>query len=88
MSERIVEVEWVDSTTVNGWHHAEDIPGVDPIVSVGHLHREDDNELVLVQSINLAVDGPRVRTAKLSESLVIPRSAIRKVTELKRGRRN
>jgi hypothetical protein len=60
---------------------------VDPIVSVGHLHREDENEIVLVQSMNLAVDGPRVRTAKLSESLVIPRSAIRKVTELKRSKR-
>jgi hypothetical protein len=86
MTKRIVEVEWEDSTTVNGWHHEEDIPGVDPIVSVGHLHHEDESELVLVQSMNLTVDGPRVRTAKLSESLIIPRSAIRKVTELRRGR--
>lgn len=84
---RIVEVEWVDSTTVNGWHHAEDIPGADPIHSVGYLHREDESELVLTQSMNLAEDAPRVRTAKLSESLIIPRSAIRAVTELRRGRK-
>lgn len=85
MSERIVEVEWVDSTTVNGWHHPEDIPGADPIHSIGYLRREDEDEVVLTQSMNLAVDAPRIRTAKLSESLIIPRSAIRKITELRRG---
>ncbi len=87
MAERIVEVLWEDSAQVGPWHDDEDIPPVSPIVSRGLLYREDDTEMVLVQSMNLAKDGPQVKMAKLAGSLVIPRSAIRKVTELRRGRR-
>jgi hypothetical protein len=79
-----VEVLWEDSAQVGNWHHEEDIPPIGPIRSVGLLYREDDTALVLIQSLNLTEDGPEVRTAKLAGSLVIPRSAIREVRELRR----
>jgi hypothetical protein len=86
MAERIVEVEWEDSAQIGEWHHEEDVPPVGSIRSVGVVHRDDDDGLVLVQSMNHIDDHPGVRTAKLAASLVIPRSAIRKVRELKYAR--
>lgn len=88
MTERILLVVWEDSAQVGAWHNEEEIPPVGPIRSSGFLYRENEHEVVLVQSFNDTKDGPGVRTANLAGTLVIPRSAIREVGELRRGRRN
>ena len=79
---RLVEVVWNDASSAHGWHNEEDIPPVSDVRSVGLVHRDDDNALALLQSVNRTEDGPGTRTANCGNSLVIPRSAVREVHEL------
>ncbi|KKM80661.1 hypothetical protein LCGC14_1337650 [marine sediment metagenome] len=85
MTERIVEVEWEDSTSLHGWH--DELPTkAAPIRSTGYVFQDDDDALVIYQSY----DGQKVTSdssvSRYGNSLFIPRSAIRKVTELARKR--
>jgi hypothetical protein len=86
MSERIVEVEWEDCASRHRWQPLADrYPSNLNVHSVGYVLEDNDSHIVLTESLDtdpIAEDKLRGCTS------TIPRSAIRKVTELKRGRRN
>ena len=84
MAERIVEVEWEDSSLRHGW---EDRGGAaqEPArcVTYGVVERDDPiGMLILFQT----ADYDTSERGYCCSSF-IPRSAIRKVTELRRGKR-
>ena len=84
MADRIVEVEWEDSVHADGWKLNTEIASMKPamVKTVGYV-RQDSDEMILVLS-DVAVhvdDGTEGRP------LVIPKSAVRKVTELGPKRR-
>jgi hypothetical protein len=86
VAERIVEVEWEDAMGRGGWQEPIDEPPDESkaaTVSVGYVKYDDDRGLVIIRSF-----GPRWSSdVRLEEEpLFLPRSAIRKVTELRRGR--
>ena len=77
MNKRIVEVEWEDSAVTHGWTHDE--PAIDAVsaFTAGYIIGDDPEGVSLV--FNTAV-------GQHCCSVFIPRSAIRKVTELSRKR--
>lgn len=85
MSERIVEVIWEDSNSLEGWAAKSDIKDLKPalIRTVGYV--DEDSPAMLKVIADIPVDDDRLCKGRI---VAIPRSAIRKVTELKRGRRN
>jgi hypothetical protein len=88
MSERIVEVEWEDAASTHGWHEADDLPESWTIHSVGYVERDDGRGIRLTEG-KPQLEGRQKKGARdYGCTTMIPRSAIRKVTELKRGRRN
>ena len=80
-TDRLVEVRWEDSASKHGWN--EEPAKVTDCLSVGFVQEDDDKGIVLVESIVL---GSEPGLQRLGCSMAIPRSAIRKVTELRRGR--
>ncbi len=80
MLERIVEVKWEDTVTRHGWTDKLVNPLTD-IHSVGYVEKDDDEGMILLDG----KDGAE-GTETYSCSTFIPRSAIRKVTELARKR--
>lgn len=84
-AERIVEVLWEDTLTRHAWSNLEDLP-THPwaIRSVGYVFQDDERGIVLVEA--RGESGSSV-SKDFGCATMIPRSAIRKVTELKRGRR-
>jgi hypothetical protein len=84
-TERIVEVEWEDSMARGGWQDPVDEPPESSrtaVRSVGYVKHDSNRGLIIIRSY-----GPRWSSdVRLEdEQLFIPRSAIRKVTELKLG---
>ena len=79
MREPMVLVEWEDSDSTQGWHHLEDVATTAPCVSLGFLVRDEEGLVVISQSLNEHEDGPFHRTARLGNSLTIPRSAVRRI---------
>ena len=80
MTGRIVEVLWQDTVTRHGW--TDRLVDTHPdIHSVGYVEKDDDEGIILLDGID-KVDG----ALSYSCSTFIPRSAIRKVTELARKR--
>ena len=85
MPERIVEVEWEDTTGAHGWH--DELPTESaPIHSVGIVAQDKEAGMVIYQSYDGQKESRLERVARYGNSLFIPRSAIRKVTELSRKR--
>ncbi len=85
MAERIVEVEWEDAATTHRWHDETQRPTPSPTRSVGYVTRDDDKAIAVAESL----DDTKSETTSVSRfgcETVIPRSAIRKVRELRRGR--
>jgi hypothetical protein len=81
---RRVEVEWIDSTTRTGWMSSEEADAVvhdESLLhrSIGWVYREEDFGLALIQSKADNYDS-------IANLLLIPRVAIRKVTNLRAGR--
>ena len=78
MSERIVEVEWEDSRMVFGWGD-ETFP---PVLnrSYGVIVHDDEAFVAVAPCIN-DTENP------FGQLISIPRSSVRKVTELSRKRR-
>ena len=71
---KIVHIEWVDSATHSGWHNtAHDPRGVAHCQSVGMVVRDNEKEIVIVQSWS---DDETV--AKVGESIAIPKAAVRR----------
>jgi hypothetical protein len=83
MPERIVEVEWTDVSTTHGWHKKDQESGLSPCLSVGYLVEENDEYLVLAESLDESVVPDGVTSNNLGCTTSIPRSAIRKITELR-----
>jgi hypothetical protein len=88
MSERIAEVEWVDTLTKHGWLAPADVPTKPWLIhSVGYVFQDDAEGIVLLEARGDSENsGERMKDCGCAT--MIPRSAIRKVTELRRGRRN
>ena len=85
MSERIVEVEWEDCAVRHRWQGLTDrFPNLVIARSLGYVLQDDGAGIVLTESLD---DDPDPQDRLRGCTTIIPRSAIRKVTELKRGRR-
>lgn len=82
-SERVVEVEWEDSSLRHGW---QDRDGLDQrvarCVTRGVVERDDDEGMLILFQTAQYADGRGYCC-----SAFIPRSAVRKVTELGPKRR-
>lgn len=74
----IVEVEWIDSATTNGWHDEFDLDdgGLITCRSVGYLLSRDRRSVQLVQS-----QSSHGASAELT---AIPRSCVRSIKTLAR----
>ena len=84
MSERIVEVVWEDTLTSHAWNSREEMPTATwTIHSVGYVVQDDDAGLLIVEAKGEA--QPR-STKDYGCATIIPRSAIREVSELSRKR--
>ena len=75
---RMVEVEWVDSTTWGGWKRENEYlkdAGPGRCSSVGYLLKSDKQAVTLVQNLD-------VSNGNVSDAVSIPRSVVRKITTL------
>lgn len=86
MAERIVEVEWEDSSCTHGWHEGADLPEIWTVFSVGYVERDDQRGIRLTEARATHSGRGKPGSRDFGCSNMIPRSAIRKVRELKRGR--
>jgi hypothetical protein len=84
VAERIVLVEWEDANTHHEWH-TNDTLLIKPSLCrhAGFVIEETDEALTLTMGFDSQVNHVGSRSC----TLAIPRSAIRKVTELRRGKR-
>lgn len=74
----MVEVEWVDSVRTGGWRTVEDYEraaGSAVCRSIGYTFKSNRKDIVLVQSLDPG-------NGNVTDSISIPRSAVRKVTRL------
>jgi hypothetical protein len=85
VSDRIVEVEWEDSNACHAWQSVEDMPVLLAIHSVGIVVRDDDEGILIAES--WVLPPLPVGQKPYGCSTIIPRSAIRKVSELKYHRK-
>ena len=85
MAERIVEVEWADTLTRHAWNRADELPTEAWIIrSVGYVEQDDDDGLLVVEARGKSSSSA---SREYGCATFIPRSAIRKVTELTRRRK-
>ena len=76
---RIAEVHWEDSRGKHGWtSEVQEMPG-STIRSIGYVAKDDEQGVVLVESVDLAEET----TSRWGCSTSIPRSSIRKVKYLR-----
>ncbi len=80
---KILEVEWDDSRGAHGWRTDVVKPPTKPCSSVGYVEKDDDEGVILYESIDL---DPST-THRYGCSTFIPRSAIRKTTQLRAYRK-
>jgi len=83
MKRRVVEVEWVDAQASSGWHgrarYEDNGPAMPVNVSVGYVIKDTPEEVIIGQSYEQ-------NGALVADSLQLPRSYIRRVTTVRRGR--
>ena len=83
----MVEVEWEDSYSVTGWQADASRPRQPSVCrSVGYVYEDNEIGLGLSESFSDRPVTGRVEEHGYGDSLFIPRSAIRKVWELRRKR--
>lgn len=82
----MVEVEWEDSASTQGWQTEDELPHPHVIHSVGYLERDDDEGFLLIESKVTLSRNPLQILRNLGYAICIPRSAIRNVWELRRKR--
>ncbi len=83
MNERIVEVEWEDTNTRHHWQRtSEPLPVNYTIRTLGYVLEDSKKRLVVTEAFDDSPEDIRDRGCTTS----IPRSAVRKVRELRRGR--
>ena len=83
MSNRIIEVEWEDTVVRHGWTDKLVQVSSSLIISVGYAEQDDKQGIVLLSGH----DASEFSGDQYDCSKFIPRSAIRKVTELSRKRK-
>ena len=85
---RIVEVEWEDATQTHGWSKRSQVPAhPDMNRSVGYVVEENERHLLITEALVDDGNTPEgVSHSPYGCTLSIPRSAIRKVWELRRKR--
>ena len=84
VGERIVEVCWEDTLTRHGWSSSDELPiQAWQVRSVGYVTQDDDAGLVVVEARGETKSGVG---KDYGCATFVPRSAIRKVTELTRKR--
>jgi len=81
VAERIVEVLWEDSCGRHGWADVLVTPHM-PIRSLGYVEKDDEEGMILLTGR----DDSEHSADQYDCSKFIPRSAIREVRELRRGR--
>ena len=90
MPDRIVEVEWEDTASTHGWQKHDEMPETWLIRTVGYVDREDDVGVRLYEARSISDTSGKVHREQRARdygcATMIPRSAIRKVTELTRKR--
>ncbi|KKN34813.1 hypothetical protein LCGC14_0789930 [marine sediment metagenome] len=84
----MVEVEWEDSASTHGWQEHNEFPEPWIIHTVGYVERDDEVGIRLYEARSIAeAHGDKKRRARdFGCATAIPRSAIRKVWELRRKR--
>ncbi len=83
MSERMVLVRWVDSTSLHGWQQMPDVydfmaDGLPEYDSIGFVVGDDENALTIVQSLGEGNCGHVMK---------IPKASVLTITELKTVRK-
>lgn len=73
MTNIVAEVDWVDANTTHGWHEDAEAP-ITMCRSIGYVIRDDDDAIVLAESINLCYGKEYGCTT------AIPRFAVKAVT--------
>ena len=82
VQQRIVEVKWEDTLTRHAWSSHDELPTQAWLIpSVRYVTQDDDAGLVVVESRG---DSGNRTSKDFGCATFIPRSAIRKVTELTR----
>lgn len=81
----IVEIEWVDATHHSGWEYVEErreqlAKCASRYLSVGYLLESTRDHIAV--SLSLAVDHDKV-----AETMVIPRSAVKKLTVIRKAQK-
>lgn len=85
--ERIVEIEWEDAAQTHGWQKRIHLPaGTDTNRSVGYVVEENDQHILVTESLAPSDVPDGVSPSPYGCTLIIPRSAIRHVWELRRKR--
>lgn len=79
---RIVEVEWEDAATTHRWHNENQHPTVSPCRTVGYVVKDDGGGILLAHGLD-QTESTTTEVTSFDCETIIPRSAIRKVTELK-----
>ncbi len=78
----IVEVDWTDAVGKHGW--SDSLATLSPRTkSVGYLVRDDDEVIVLVESI----DEDPESTRPYGCSTAIPRSMVKKIRQIRKARK-
>ena len=83
----VVEVEWLDSVSVNGWRPVSSIDELcneeDAMLqrSVGFLYHDGDDRIVLVRDGGLGLDP------ELGDAMAIPKVCVKKMRRLTTPRR-
>ena len=91
MTERIVEVEWEDCSGRHGWMTPEELREYTSdrefvVTTLGYVQEDYNGGIVLTEA--LPADGTRKDGHRMIGcTTFVPRSAIRKVTELSRKRK-
>lgn len=78
---RLVEVEWIDSASTNGWRGGDTVDGDDGLSvcrSAGYLIASDRAVVKIVQS--------QTTQGHTAEQIAIPRSCVRRITPLSRAK--
>lgn len=81
----IRHVQWIDSTTQQGWEGIERTADlvVDSCASIGFVFKEDEDQLILIQSYT---NRPKPDQNLINAAVVIPKFAITRAWTVREGK--
>jgi len=87
VTNKIVEVEWEDSTSFNGWKTPDVVArfvgaGSMKCRTTGYLLHKDRNRVAICQSIGRDEDNEF--STSIAECLIIPRKCVKSIVELEK----